>query len=148
MQTVFRIEHASNGEGMYRGMHDGLSGVMFRTGTDADYDRHPTPWEDSGLMQVIADSGADRSAVINSGDFRYGFGSVDQLRAWLYRNEWLEGLHDSGYIVAICEAETAYVGHSQALFIRPEEYRKVSIKEFFKLKDKECSTQTTSTSYD
>lgn len=129
--TVYRIEHAETKAGMYRLAGVDLYQIMTSYGWDGDQDRHPSPESDSVLMQSGIPGNTWGLGEISH--LRFGFASVDQLRSWLYKDEWLLGLHNHGYVLAIIETEEAYIGSTQAVFLRPEVYETVSIKEYFKL---------------
>lgn len=129
--TVYRIEHAESTGGMYVGGR-GLYDIAGSAGDDIyNNPRHPLPNEDSVLMA----SGIPRNAwgIKDLQRLHFGFASVEQLRNWLYKDQWLVGLHDAGYVLAIIETEEAYIGSTQAVFLRPDVYEKVSIKDYFKL---------------
>ena len=137
MQTVFRIQHKDTGKGMYRHTGRCLASIC-SSSYDVEYDRHPTPWEDSKLTDSILEKYDSVGSVIyNESPYLYGFISVDQLRSWLYRDEWLLGLHNEGYILIVVETDDVYTGNSQAVFTAPNGYVTHSIKEYFNLTDKE-----------
>lgn len=127
--TVYRIEHGVHKSGLYDSCGGkGLYGVLcdLDEPTYGDDRRHPLPEDDSLLVLVLGDRKV-------RGVMHFGFGSVDQLRNWLYKDSWLLGLHDAGYVLAIVEADEAFVGSTQAVFVRPESYPTVSIKDYFNL---------------
>lgn len=118
MTTVYRIED-SEGRGMY---------YYRNTRNPISYEpaRHPVPGCDSLLM-------ASGFPLYGSQHLNYGFISIEQLRSWIYRDEWLLGLHELGYVLAVIESDEVYVGNTQAVFLRPEVYTKHSILEYFNL---------------
>jgi hypothetical protein len=126
--TVYRIE-TKDGQGMYG------SGGFRRAAGEAAYDgsRHPGPGED-GKMRKVTEKRRD-TYYFDYSPFHFGFISVEQLRNWIYKDEWLLSLHESGHVLAIVRSEDVIEGFTQAIFVRPEKYQKVSIKEYFNLKD-------------
>jgi len=63
----------------------------------------------------------------------FGFTSEAQLRSWFYKDAYLEWMEINGFILAIIETDDVIEGNSKALLIKPEFYKKVSIKEHFKI---------------
>lgn len=91
-----------------------------------DYSRHPLPGEDSKLVSNGYDNFCyrySRSAVF------FGFVSVEQLKAWLYKDRWRQRLTDLGYLVYVFEVddELACLGDTQAVFIRDKATLKETI---------------------
>lgn len=85
-----------------------------------DAQRHPCPSKDSSLVY-------DFEAHFNPDEYtdfyvpehyRFGFSSMSQLRAWIYDDDWMIDLHDSGYHLSIYEIERSAVaiGYSQVMF--------------------------------
>lgn len=130
--TVYRIEHKETKQGMYFGPRS-LYNIAGACGDDiyGEHRRHPHPREDSVLMSTDFYNLRDTSGL------NYGFISIEQLRSWLYKDAWLIGLDAAGYVLAIIESEEVYVGSTQAVFLRPDEYPTFSIKEYFNLTEKE-----------
>jgi hypothetical protein len=139
MVTVYRIEHLGDGIGCYgrsdkkseRGMED----IVGTTKADA---RHPTMGQDSKLRLNLVKRGMtafDIMILDAARDFSFGFSSVEQLRAWMFKDEWLTGLSDQHYVLAVCEVpeEDVIEGNAQCMFIRPATYEKKNIREFFNL---------------
>lgn len=139
MKTIYRIEHKESGIGIYR-----HQGVNFRDLDSSNYyDRHPAPLDDSKLSLKLWQKGfvlpedeeryerLDETVKVYS----FGFSSKRQLRSWIYDDSVLLHLHNNNFILAVCQCKPSQViiGNSQAMFIRPEVYEKLSIKEFFNL---------------
>ncbi len=137
--TVFRIEHISDGVGCYgRAEEDSERGMQDIVGTTIADARHPTMGQDSKLRQNVANAGMSEFAIQFFGAaeaYSFGFSSIDQLRAWMFEDAWLAGLSDQHYILAICEVQKDDVieGNTQCMFIRPKEYEKKNLREYFGL---------------
>ncbi len=107
---VYRIE-TEDGDGPYGGAEP-------KWGLNKPYcgDRHPTPEDDSKLrdawIKIVRDG--------FSSDWRFGFTSVDQMRAWFYEDDWLVAMHDIGLglVVYGCSTDEVRLGHTQAVFER------------------------------
>lgn len=102
---VYRIENAA-GEGMYRaGKHPDCTSQM------QNGPHHPTPWEDAKLS-------SDWQAISNRSAFSFGFGTVEQLKAWVYRMDWRQELQDAGFAMYLYDSTEVYTGDTQAVFIK------------------------------
>lgn len=105
MQKKVRVYRIAN-------KHDtGMYNTATQISSDVDLVKHPTPYKDS-LMQK------DFLRVINDGDvfyiphqYRCGFKNIDQLRAWVYKDEWLQDLHAREFFLKIYE-----VAHNKVIF--------------------------------
>lgn len=107
---VFRIEDA-NDDGMYGGgMWDKAVGAR------ADTKRHPCPQDDSRLWWNYL----KRPEVVR--DFHFGFSSISQLRAWLYKDEWLERMHELGGVLKVYDVDDEHVvlGNAQVMFLKEQ----------------------------
>ena len=108
---IFRVETVE-GKGIYRGPDwDGVD----ESGSDSS--KHPMPHKDSKLL----DENKDLFYHIGDGEYRFldydfifGFSSIDQLRRWLYNDEWLSGLDRQGFVLSIYEGDVRH-GHTQAV---------------------------------
>lgn len=69
-------------------------------------DRHPEPRYDSKLLSQLKGR--------NWGYF--GFGSLAQLKFWVYKYEWRETLHSFGYHVSVIQSKDAIIGDTQVVF--------------------------------
>lgn len=67
--------------------------------------RHIRPSDDSGLNGYWQ----------FQDDVYFGFGSIAQLKAWIYRDDWRESLHAEGYHISVFEAQ-GRIGNTQAIF--------------------------------
>lgn len=137
MKTIYRIEHKDTSLGMY--MEESID-VGAYLGDTVGTDRHPCPCQDSKLSNKLyakdmmcGDEWGER--LTNASSYNFGFSSKRQLRSWLYDDKLLMFLHNNNFILAVCQCKPSQViiGNSQAMFIRPEVYEKLSIKEFFNL---------------
>lgn len=128
MQTVYRIERGDDKQGMYGGDR----GWYSATNSAQDDERHPAPRLDSLLCASIRQADKIPSEVLCS--LYYGFGSIDQLRNWVFNDEWLIKLSKNGYVLAEYRSDEVYVGNTQAVFKRPDRrYRKHDIIKYFNL---------------
>ncbi len=120
-QIIYRFEYP-DGEGIY--WHDDPEK---RVGTFFEFDnRHPHPENDS-LLGVIT----------FSPDYYFGFLSIEQLRSWFYKDEFLVKLHEKGILISEynCECCDVLEGHTQAMFIRGKSLDRMqyNILEYFEL---------------
>lgn len=101
-QLIYRVE-TCDGQGMYRGVTS-VSDQMY----DTDYEgcRHPRPSDDMSLDWDC------------NPEWIFGFGSLDQLKFWIYRTEWRKQMHIDGLKVYVYLPNTYRVGDTQAIFIR------------------------------
>jgi hypothetical protein len=136
---IYRIETESGG-GMYQGSYGALCPLTF------DSARHPIPENDSLLMDnmscVIEREGLPPATSAWSfiyGRYRFGFASVDQLRAWVYQDDWLVKLHLYGLRLAVYDVddEDCVVGYTQAIFRNSEPWKTnyFNILDFFGLRN-------------
>lgn len=107
MNTIYRIQDAE-GRGPYRGTCD--IQCWFN-----DSERHPIPMRDSKLRKTASHLfDTECYTTFDAPDFIFGYSSLDQLRAWFYKDEPLRILHDKGYKLLHLEGE-CYHGNSQAV---------------------------------
>jgi hypothetical protein len=123
MGLIYRIENAE-GTGPYQGMSDDESPLPMQFS-----ETHPSPEDDSLLVRAFRDYArineldTDGTRTIWGmiyGDFLFGFGSQDQLRRWVYNDEWMVKLDNAGFHLSVYEIpdEKMIVGHTQAVFER------------------------------
>lgn len=115
MQTTVLIYRLEDKE--LRGPYSN-GGNMLTASIDAR--KHPSPYKDTLLVNDF------ESRYIDGGladftiprNYKFGFSSMGQLRAWLYDDEWLEDLHIQGYTLSIYEIErnAVAIGYSQVMF--------------------------------
>jgi hypothetical protein len=76
--------------------------------------RHPLPYEDSLLKNTM---GEKVMTAKHSGEYRFGFCSVDQLLTWFYNEKWLTALHDEGFELSVYEIPACkyFMGNSQCV---------------------------------
>jgi len=102
MKTFYRVEHADTGIGPYNGGDlDNMSHLL----------EMPIPVQDRRLR----DSGAF-SGYLKTSDYRYAFGSLEQLTAWFRRGD-RHHLDKIGYHVVKFRAE-GYHGTNQAVYFK------------------------------
>lgn len=78
--------------------------------------RHPSPYEDSGMM----DAWRYANFGLGASNYHFGFTCESQLRTWFYRDEWLHMMKERGLKLTIWEVAVTdtIVGHTQLAFIR------------------------------
>lgn len=103
---IYRIEDA-----LFHGMY--TSGAWRQFGDDTSTPRHPTPHNDSGLVS----EGYESFRAFHSEAMRFGYGSLEQLRSWVYQDDWRRALKAQGFSISIYEADEAIVGDTQAVFV-------------------------------
>lgn len=148
---VFRIENKHNGDGMYNCKpYPSLFDCPFYKATyvgqsKPDDKLHPRPEDDSMLRAKMILAGLyapDFMALIFGNAFTpasqryvYGFTGIDQMRVWLHDDRILHWLDTHDFVVAECEvnSDSVLTGYSQAMFIKPHEYKTHTIKSFFNL---------------
>ena len=98
---IFRIQN-ERGDGMYFGGSSASQRMM-----DLE-SRHPAPRDDVRLKQAVPGEGWYR--------FKYGFGSLDQLRSWVYKQAWRDMLQSEGFHVVEIDTPCVYYGDTQAVW--------------------------------
>lgn len=126
--TIYRIE-TPEGAGMY------CSRVSNITNEMQDMFKHPMPDEDDLLVFALKDKSENGSYILWSKleHYYFGFSSVEQLRRWIYQDEWLRILHDDGLVITVIESNDVLLGHTQAMFSGRVSEQQHSILEFFNL---------------
>jgi hypothetical protein len=126
---VWRIENRESRLGMY-------SGVGASPLDEGASSRHPTPLGDSLLCKSIANSCKTCNVLLHltkHKEYRYGFSSLEQLRSWVYKDEWLSFYHNRNFALVEYDADIAYQGNTQCVFIPTEQRLEYDIAEFFNL---------------
>lgn len=118
---VYRIEDQEGG-GLYRGDNSGSNPLRY------DEDRHPVPQNDSlltynGQEKMLRDDVPEFytfSGWFENEGFIFGFANTDQLRSWIYNDEWLVKMERRGFRLAVFDIENEHVivGNTQAIFKR------------------------------
>lgn len=86
---VFRVSKGHLGKGIYTEDNPVSEHLFELSGA------HPSPSDDASLKYDWQQFSEQRV----QDDYIFGFKSLDQLRQWLYRTEWRQGLHDAGFEV-------------------------------------------------
>lgn len=129
----YRVENA-NCTGMYRFSDDDDATLDDMVFEDEDYNprRHPLPCQDSLLLKGLGKKWPDffgHDAMNFQGNHHFAFKSLEQLKFWLYRQEWREWLEQRGFEIVVYEAEGVY-GDTQAVFdihtATPKEFHKLT----------------------
>ena len=131
---------------IYRIEDDLLKGPYCRSNLltmNLDSSKHPNPYKDSMLVNDFEQRSVPGDLVMFTVplNYRFGFSSMSQLRAWIYDDDWMIDLHDRGYHLSIYELERSAVaiGYSQAMFNKDKAtlLRTQSILEAFNITMKE-----------
>lgn len=127
MIQILRIEDV-NGGGLYRGENRDNNPLVLDDGElFFGSDKHPIPWDDSRLMASyeLADQrskyeSADGVSSCYLHDYHYGFSSPEQMRSWIYKDQWLKDMGPNGFRLAVFEMDERDVllGNTQACFLR------------------------------
>lgn len=118
-KLVWRVQ-LPNGDGMYHaGVLDCTQAMNYDLFSDDMHLgqsklRHPCPRDDYMLAPHW-------NALRNKGEYKwyiFGFADVDQLLSWVYKNEWHQEIHNTGFKVYVYSVPDAYVciGATQACF--------------------------------
>lgn len=105
MLTVWRIEYP-NGVGMYRGNNRPQAVEQMY-----DYERHPSPLEDALLRGAWCDLSDEEACK-----YKFGFPSLELLKAWIYRQEWRDELKERGLIISVFECAVVIRGDTQCIW--------------------------------
>lgn len=91
------------GFGMYSSA-EGLHGCASYRNDNA----HPAPLADTALLW------GQLGNILGVPQYQcyFGFSSLDQLEAWLYRQEWRKYLHLNGFVVKVWELPEEFAMHS------------------------------------
>lgn len=137
---IYRIEDVDGG-GMYRGDNSYANPVA-----SSNSDRHPLPNDDSLLMDNISfrmDQDVDPCdrhqhwTYFLEDEFIFGFASVEQMRNWVYNDDWLVSLDHVGFNLTVYDVPENHIciGNTQAVFRRHEatSNRRYTMAQFFNL---------------
>lgn len=103
---IYRVENA-NGCGMYMGNDHSFSYEMI------DSMRHPTPNKDASLSKFWNALSFERSQA-----YSFGYGSLEQLKNWIYQDSWRKEIDESGFRVYVYDSKHFEIGDTQAVFIK------------------------------
>lgn len=118
--TILRFED-KNGKGLYRGEID--FNTIIGEGDDYTTEQHPTPNHDSLFRENY-----QPNSIWDLEEFVYGFTDMQQLRRWLYKDEWLIKLYEHFKCYEV-EGEVI-VGHTQAAVRNGVKIRELTLKDF------------------
>ena len=128
---VYRIENIHH-IGMYGG-----DSIMF---DNIDVKRHPGPANDSRLVRDF-ERKTEMGFYVPT-QYYFGFKNIAQLRSWLYDDDWLCSLHDSGYslveiYISDCKPANVIIGNTQVMFDKSMEIKRdtFSLVSYFNLED-------------
>lgn len=132
LKRVIRFED-STGKGMYFATdyaHEVLT----------EHVKHPSPdnddllWEGLEVHRYANDERCSTEGYMTN--FYFGFEDKKQCRRWVFRDEWLIGLHERDILISeyFCNPDDVVVGHTQAVFCSHDYKKTHSILDFFKIK--------------
>lgn len=107
---IYRVEHKQSRKGIYDFYPFGSCPVE-----DAGL-RHPMPTNDSKLVEEFELIGGYNRWDMRSMNWRYGFESPVQMLNWIYQDNWLNRLHEDGFVLSVYEVPKVYYGNTQAIF--------------------------------
>lgn len=104
---VYRIVD-KKGRGLYRDLAEKIGMSLSAS------DEHPTPYMDSQLTRE------QQKKDLEFSDKRYCFASIEQLKRWMYNDEWIKEAIQLKAKVYTFEVEAKYlaVGTTQAIFVQ------------------------------
>ena len=106
MPKFYSVRRA--GPGIGDGMYRSESG-LFSCGSYATSSRsHPAPWEDTALQW----DNIGYVLGVPQQQCYFGFSSLDQLKAWLYRQEWREHLDSAGFVIKVWDLPEEFAMHA------------------------------------
>lgn len=110
MPKFFSVRKA--GVGIGAGMYGPAQSLSHCPGYRTDR-HHPPPEDDTALFW-------DRTLVtvgVPKEQCRFGFGSIEQLKAWLYHYAWRQYLHERGFVIKVWDVadHRMHVGSAQAI---------------------------------
>jgi hypothetical protein len=114
MPKFFRFQNSD-----FIGIYAGTGGFYSFDQGRVDITRHPTPTDDSALMEDYKTKfplmGGYRGYYFN-----YGFTSLEQLKSWIYKNSWIVQLYKNNFRVMVYEVpdDECVIGSTQMAVTR------------------------------
>ena len=110
MPKFYSVRRA--GPGIGAGMYASQGG-LHACGSYKSTMKHPGPWVDTALQW----KNTEYMLGVPQDQCYFGFASLDQLKSWLYRQEWREHLHLNGFVVKVWDLpeEFMHAGDAQAV---------------------------------
>ena len=117
MPKFFSVRRAGPGigDGMYHA-EDGLSAAPDYFTRERE---HPVPYRDTAL------NWDNISYILGVPQYQcyFGFGNIEQLKAWLFDEEWRLHLHNQGFVIKVwslpdSEFPKMRVGNAQAVAVK------------------------------
>lgn len=102
----------------FYGIYTGGGGLYDIMDGRNDAERHPPPSADSQLMENYKKTSvAAITDRFHPYHFNYGFSSIEQLKSWLYQDEWIKQLYAKGYRVMEYDVPDRFcaVGNTQMM---------------------------------
>lgn len=106
MPKFYSVRLAGPGIGV--GMYSSIGGLRSCSSYENSPRRHPAPWEDTALKW----DNTEYILGVPQQQCYFGFSSLTQLKAWLYRQEWREHLHLNGFVVKVWDLPEEFAMHS------------------------------------
>lgn len=118
MPKFFSVRRA--GQGIGDGMYSAADGLFVAPGYSVHGRKHPAPHHDTALnwdnIEYIL--GAPKHQCY------FGFGNIEQLKAWLFDEAWRLHLHKLGFVIKVwslpydAEFPNMHVGNAQAVALK------------------------------
>lgn len=106
-ELCFRVEHKDHKAGVY-------NSSCRAPGTQSSFEdpRHPSPMEDQSIrpfwINLMQTDYADK--------YYFGFSSMDQLRRWIFSEEYMNHLKHKHMVIGIYQTDDYHIGDTQMVF--------------------------------
>ena len=118
MPKFFSVRRA--GQGIGDGMYHATDGLFKSPGYWTDSSKHPAPFRDTALNW----DNIEYILGVPHHQCYFGFGSIEQLKAWLFDEAWRLHLHKRGFVIKVwslpddSEFPKMRVGNAQAVAVK------------------------------
>lgn len=118
MPKFYSVRRA--GKGIGDGMYHAADGLFKSTGYWTDDCRHPAPFRDTALNW----DNIPYILGVPHHQCYFGFGNIEQLKAWLYDEAWRLHLHKRGFVIKVWslpddpDFPKMRVGNAQAVAVK------------------------------
>lgn len=117
MPKFFSVRRARPGIG--EGMYHADDGLHNAPGYWTDMRKHPAPYRDTALNW----DNISYILGVPSHQCYFGFGNIEQLKAWLFDEEWRLHLHNQGFVIKVWSLPDygfpkMRVGNAQAVAVK------------------------------
>lgn len=118
MPKFFSVRKA--GPGIGAGMYSADDGLCESPGYWQDRSKHPAPYRDTALCW----DDIEYILGVPQHQCYFGFGNIEQLKAWLFDEAWRLYLHKQGFVIKVwslpddSEFPKMRVGNAQAVAVK------------------------------